>query len=108
MSGCTQNEVTRGTTPTFICAFKTIDVDDLAVATLTMKRNGVIYVKKELADAEKKSKALTWTLTQEDSLKIRDEISVLVNWVTNSGLRGTSKEKIITIKHNHIEEVLHA
>lgn len=103
-----EREVTRGTTPTFIYTFKKIDASKITAAYLTVKRNGVLLLEKSLSDAELKSKALTWTFTQEDTLKVRGCANVMLNWLTEDGTRGTSKEVEIDFTPNHKEEVIHA
>lgn len=99
-------EVTRGTTPSIIYTFKTVDVSTITKAALTFEQRGKILLEKSLADASLKAKALSWTLTQEDSLSIKGEVEVMLNWVTSDGLRGASKVMDINFKRNHKETVL--
>ena len=64
----------RGTTPIIQYAFKTMLTSQIQTAYMTVKQGGGLIVELSLAEAEVGEKTLSWTLTQEDTLKLRDSI----------------------------------
>lgn len=99
--------IVAGTTPTLIYRFRTISPQDIKTAYLTVQQGGRVIVKKDMATAEIGASTLSWTLTQADTLAIsRGEARVMVNWVTLTGMRGTSPEITVYGAKNHIEKVI--
>ena len=78
---------------------------DIAKAILTIKSETGL-IQKTLADAEVGEHSLMWTLTQEDTLALQDNASIMLNYVTRDGIRGASDESNVMIKNNHINEVI--
>lgn len=96
-----------GTTPTITYTFKTVSPPDLTKAILTIKCNGQIILEKTLADAVVGENSLSWTLTQQETLNIGTRSGkMMLNWLTNSGTRGASKETPIMGVTNHKREVI--
>ena len=96
-----------GTTPTFEYTFKTVSPSDLATAIFTVKTMGRIVIRKTFADAEVGEDSLSFTLSQEETLSIGTHTAtVMLNWVTASGLRGIGKTITIVGGDNHIREVI--
>ena len=98
--------IVKGTTPTIIYKFKTIDVNTVTTAIYTIKKDDTIVLRKTLTDATIKGNALTWTLTQEETLSLDGNgLTGMLNWKVGDE-RGVSKPMEIIIANNHIEEVI--
>ena len=96
-----------GTTPTIIYKFSIVNPQDFIAAEMTIKNKNSILLKKELTDAKIRSSSISWTLTQEETLGLgTGSLTMMLNWLTGSGTRGTSKEINVQVMHNHIEEVM--
>lgn len=96
-----------GTTPTIQYTFKTVSVEYITKAFLTVKKKGAIILKKELADATVGEDTISWRLTQSDTLAIgTDGARIMCNWLTTDGTRGASAETEIRTKDNHLAEVI--
>lgn len=105
--------IIKGTTPTFLITFDTIDPENIEVAYLVIKQNGKVKVEKPLSDAsiveeEEYGKCLEWTLTQEESLTLfnRKDAEVHCDWVLNDGTRGASVPGFYDIVPGGKEEVI--
>ena len=101
-------DIIRGTTPTIIYEFRTVDVASLAVVILTVKSGSVIKLQKDLTDATAGEKSLTWDLTQEETLMfdINERAKMMLNYRLADGTRGASRETELCFRQNHIEEVI--
>ena len=96
-----------GTTPTIQFKFKTIAPSDLAQAKLTIERNNMVIVTKEITDATVSEDAIAWTLSQAETLLIGvGQRDIMLNWLTANGTRGTSAETKINFIPNHIMAVM--
>ena len=96
-----------GTTPTITYKFKVADVSEITVAILTIKERGVNIIELNLSDATVGEDSLSWTLTQEETLQIGVKTcTMMLNWKTEDGTRGTSEEVYIQGAPNHIREVI--
>lgn len=84
--------IARGTTPTIQFTFKAVDTADIAVCYLTM-REGDLVIEKTLEDAREVGNGLIeWSLTQEETLKLREEpVDIQVRYKTNDGHAFISK-----------------
>lgn len=101
------HKIVVGTTPTIQFRFKTIVPSDFAQATLTVERNNTVIITKTLADAIVSEDAIEWTLTQAETLLIGEgQKSIMLNWLTANGTRGTSAETKINFIPNHIRAVM--
>ena len=99
-------EVVRGTTPSFIFTFSSVQVADISVAKFTIKQNGRIAITKDLSDAVVGTSTITWVLSQSETLGLNlGEAEFMINFVAN-GERGTSTKSLILVESNHIEEVI--
>lgn len=99
-------EVVMGTTPTITYKFKSVDVADITIAILTIKAGPVIRIELDLNAASVGEDTISWTLTQEQTLSVLGRSEVMINWVTNQGLRGTSAKTMLLFTGNHISEVI--
>lgn len=100
-------QIIRGTTPTIEFTFSHISVADIATAILTIKQGGEILVEKDLTSATVGEDSLSWTLTQEECLDLKyGKSTVMINWLLASSTRGASREYIVEIINNHINEVI--
>ena len=86
----------RGTTPDIIYKFKKIKVADISVCYLSIAQNNTKLVTKELSDAydvDTENDSISWRLTQQDTLKFDENISleVQIKYKTNDGRVYTSK-----------------
>ena len=99
--------IIRGTTPTIKYTFKTVDIETITRAILTIKKNGSIIVRKELSEATIGEDTLSWKLSQADTLAgSREGAKVMLNWLTTDGTRGASSEVDVSFRDNHIPEVI--
>ena len=101
--------VIEGTTPTISYQFDTVLVANISVATLTIKKGGSIVITKQLADAyvDADENALSWTLTQQETLSLgeNETCEAMLNW--KSGMtRGVGDKFQFMIGENHIKEVI--
>ena len=99
--------IVKGTTPTITYTFCVVKVSELREAILTLKSH-TSTLTKTLSDATVKDNALSWKLSQEEtlSLKTNDSVGMMLNFVTQDGTRGASDPVKITIKGNYVEEVI--
>ena len=85
----------RGTTPTITYNFKTVQVANMAVAYLTIVQlDQVIEYDLTQADVDVVNNSLTWTLTQEDTLKLRamsSQVKIQCRWRLLDGMAGASE-----------------
>ena len=101
------NEIIRGTTPTIIYTFDTVNVSDITSACLTIEQSGKIVVEKSLNDATVGEKTLLWTLTQTETLDFaKGNAQAMCNWLLANGTRGASKQMSITFEKNQKNEVM--
>ncbi len=96
--------IIRGTTPTFKYTFKTVDVSKITTAFLSIKSK--TDLEKDLSDAVVGADYLAWTLTQEETLSLGDQISVMVNWKLQDGTRGASAKKQFIMDKNYKDVVI--
>lgn len=99
-------EIIRGTTPTIQYKFNTVNPANLVAAVLTIKKNGVVAVGRELDTATVTEHAVAWTLTQAETLVVSGYAKVMCNWKLADGTRGASKEIEVQFLENHINEVI--
>lgn len=96
-----------GTTPNIIFTFKSVSVENITTAILTIMKNGNEVLRKTIESATVGDKSLTWKLSQEDTITVGDgNASCMLNWVTSDGTRGASDELVLMFDANHIEEVI--
>ena len=99
--------VIRATTPTFKYVFKTVDVQNITKAYLTISKDGQTAIEKSLADATIGEDYLAWTFSQSDSLHIPAGIvTAECNWLTVDGTRGSSGKSQLNIERNSKEVVI--
>ena len=99
------NTIIRGTTPTIRYTFRDVDPDDIAVAYLTIEHKGG-KIEKDLTDATQEETALSWTLTQAETLSLPDKVTVMLNWRLEDGTRGASTKTLVLIDSNLKEVVI--
>ena len=100
-----------GTTPTIKYTFSKVATDTLTKAVLTIKQGRKILIQKELEDATVEEGAISWRLTQRETLLINAvsqdaEAVMMLNWLTGMGVRGVSEKTVIKVEENHISEVM--
>lgn len=102
-----------GTTPTIIFNnFQIVKVGEIKEAVLTIKQGGMysraVLIKRDLSTAEVTATEIAWTLTQEETLSLdpKAQASVCMNFLTETGLRGTSKAVNCYIEDNPLKEVM--
>ena len=96
-----------GTTPNIIFTFKSVSVENIVTAILTVKKDGNEVLRKTLNDATVGDKKLIWRLSQNDTIAIGDgNANCMLNWVTSDGTRGASDDLVLMFESNHIEEVI--
>lgn len=102
-----------GTTPTIIFNnFQVVRVGEIKEAVLTIKQGGMysrsVMIKRDLSTAEVSATEIAWTLTQEETLSLdpKAQAQVCMNFLTNTGLRGTSRVVNCYIEDNPLKEVM--
>lgn len=102
--------IVRGTTPTIIFTFQTIDVSDIDTAYLVLKQWDATKISKDITSATVDADAgtLSWTLTQTESLTLETskKCSIMCDWLTSSGTRGRSIEKTESVENPGKDEVI--
>ncbi len=102
--------ITIGTTPTIIFNnFKIIKVKQIKEAILIIKQNNLFkIIKRDLSTAKVTTKEIAWTLTQEETLMLSPNMQaqICMNFLTNTGLRGTSKVVNCYVEDNPLKEVM--
>lgn len=100
-------EIIIGTTPTITYKFKLVPPSDINTAILTIVCGGSILIEKTLEEASVGEDTLSWTLSQEETLSLGTRSAkMMLNWKTESGLRGASRETSIKGVTNHKKEVI--
>lgn len=101
------NKIVVGTTPKIRWRFSKISVSDIVKATMTIKRYGTNVVVKDIDSAIINDDEITYSLSQSETLDIGvGTCEIMLNWVTNNGVRGASGITHIEFTKNHINEVL--
>lgn len=103
-------KIVIGTTPTIKYTFSVVDPADFAEAILTIKDSRKQEKLRLTLDdgAVVGTDYIEWTLTQEETLSLGtgSTLSMMLNWLTNSGVRGASAEETVMTVNNHIREVM--
>ena len=101
-------DIIIGTTPTIIYNFQTVDVADVTVAFFTIKSNGAVMICKTLAEATVGEDALSWTLSQQETLMfcVNQRAHMMINWKLADGTRGASDKTELCFRSNDITEVI--
>lgn len=101
------SNVIRATTPTIRYFFNTVSVADITKAYLTITKNDVVVIEKELSEAVVGEDYIAWTLTQNETLSIpAGLVTSECNWLTSGGTRGSSGMRTISIEKNSKEVVI--
>ena len=94
--GCNKTGlIVRGTTPTIVITYRTIDVSEIKEAYLTIEQpasNVVINKTLSAGDASVEENALRWSLSQEDTLQIQDKypLKIQCRYLLNDDTAGSS------------------
>lgn len=101
-------EIIRGTTPTLIFTFDTIDVDDISVAYLLVKQSGNTVIEKTFEDSTISEEKLMFSFTQAETLSLAQGVpaSVVLDWKTIAGIRGRSNIYRFDVKQAGVDEVI--
>ena len=102
--------ITRGTTPTIRWDFKTVNVGLItsAIFTLRKKKDRVLEKSLESADVDTESNSVSWTLSQEETLALKDfqEYSLHCDWLLPDTTRGAGVSKMVMILPPGKDEVI--
>lgn len=103
--------IARGTTPTIIFKFSQVEVENISTAYLVIKQFHKNYLEKDISTAaisEEEENALEWTLTQEDTFKLKEHSPaiILCDFVLQDGTRGQTKALECVIAPPGKKEVL--
>lgn len=91
------DSIIKGTTPTIKWKFSTVDVANIAAAYFVMKSDEH-SIEKTLASAAIADNALSWTLTQQETLAMEQhDYILLLDWKLADETRGTGKPALIRI-----------
>lgn len=98
----------RGTTPTITFTYADITVSDITVADLSLKQKGKTVVSRNIDTATIGTSAITWRLTQEETLSLneRDDVTIHCDWKLASGVRGTSNPLTVDVRNSGKDEVI--
>lgn len=102
-------KIVVGTTPTIKYTFSIVDPAGFAEAIMTIKDSRKQEkLRKTLDTATVGTDYVEWTLTQEETLSLGagSALSMMLNWLTTSGVRGVSVEESVMAVNNHIREVI--
>ena len=100
-------EIVAGTTPTIEYTFRSVVPSDITTALLTFKKDGIIILRKDLADAEVLENKMFFLLSQADTLKLgTGNVEIMLNWVDTNGIRGVGNTEIVKVLPNHKNEVM--
>ena len=102
------NGMTKGSTPDFTLTVgtNTLDLSQQSHVYATVKQGNTTVTKKD-TDLSISGNVVTFSLTQEESLKFaQGEGEVQVNWTYDNGKRGQSKVAIFPIERTLLPEVL--
>lgn len=95
--------IIRGTTPTIEYTFKTVNVDNIVTAYLTIMQRGVVIIEKDLSQADIGENSLSYLLSQEETLSLAiGKANVMHNFVLGDGTRGASDNNSVEILLNHV------
>lgn len=98
----------RGTTPTVEFTYSDITVSDITVALLAIKQDKRTIIEKVLSDATVSENSISWTLTQEDTLLLREQRDayIMCDWKLANGTRGRSKIIVVDVEDPGKSEVI--
>lgn len=102
-------KIVIGTTPTIKYKFSIVDPAYITEAIMTIKDSRKTEkLRKTLDTATVGTDNIEWTLTQEETLSLGtgSALSMMLNWLTTSGVRGASAEEAVIAVNNHIREVI--
>ena len=100
-------KIVVGTTPKIRWKFSNVNVSDIVIATMTVKKYDVVIITKTIDSATISDNEIIYTLSQSETLKIGiGTHEIMLNWVTTDGVRGTGNLLKIEGVRNHINEVL--
>lgn len=101
-------QIIRGTTPTLEFTFSDVTVGSITKAILTAKQDSTIMIEKDLEAATIGEKSISWTLAQEDTLKLKSgrAAEIVCDWKTDSGVRGRSNQLKVDIGEPGKNEVI--
>ena len=97
--------IIRGTTPTLKYTFNDVQVTNITTAYLTIKIDNepTHNIEKDLSTATVEAKAISWKLTQTETLSFGNNINVMLNWKMSDGTRGASEKTSILVSDNYKE-----
>ena len=101
-------QIIRGTTPTLEFTFSDVTVGNITKAILTVKQDSTIMIEKDREAATIGEKSISWTLAQDDTLKLKSgrTADVVCDWKTDSGIRGRSNQLKVDIGEPGKNEVI--
>lgn len=100
--------ITKGTTPTIEYTFSEIDTADITAAILTIKQGGLTIIEKDLSSATVEQGAISWKLSQEESLSLRRNAyaTVYLDYLLSDGTRVAGETETVMIAPTGKEEVI--
>lgn len=105
------NAIIRGTTPTIMFAFETIDPAAIVAAYITIKSITDLdtpIVQKDYSSATLGATSISWTLTQTESLQLTagDTVNIYCDWLLDEGTRGRSQVATCRVYETGKDEVI--
>lgn len=101
--------IIRGTTPLIAYTFKEVPVISIDAAYLTIEQRNRTVLERDISSAivDTENKMIYWRLSQEETLSLgTGSVKMMLNWKTNSGVRGASNKETVSIENNLKAEVI--
>lgn len=100
-------EIVKGTTPTFQYTFNAIDPTELTEAYFVIRQGRENIIQMPLSEAEIDGTTVSFTISQEDSLKLIPGLkaTILLDWAIGSQ-RGQGKRREAYIGEEGVDEVI--
>lgn len=100
--------IIRGTTPTITFTFSSVEVSNIQVAYLFVQQIDQTLIEKDISAATVDENSLSWELTQEETLSLKDRsrVKIFCDWRLASGLRGRSEVFETTVDNSGKNEVI--
>ena len=100
--------IITGTTPSFYFIPQGVQVSSITQAFLIIKQCGKTVIEKSLESADISDGVMLWTLSQEETFKLKPFIKAMINcvWKLEDGFRGESVPRICSVYRSSKPEII--
>lgn len=100
--------IIKGTTPTIEYKFSEIDPVEITSAALTLKQYNRKVIERDLSTAVLGEASLLWTLTQKETLRLKEDVSgeVYLDYLVGGVVRGAGATQEFTVEPTGKNEVM--